>query len=88
MNREMLKNAATMTLMEEIVKLHSGFKMVQIGMELKGCSPKEAKDMLSEVLEEMWEECDIIFAKTESKTREVCKMKSDMFDCIFGNREE
>ena len=86
MNTERFKNAATMTLMEEIVKLHSAYKMVQIGMELKGCSPEEAEKILAEVIKETWEKCDIEFAKVETKTRKVAKDKMDMLDCIFGNR--
>ena len=87
MNTERFKNAATMTLMEEIVKLHSAYKMVQIGMELKGCSPEEAEKILAEVIKEIWEKCDIEFAKVETKTREVAKNNIDMLESIFGNME-
>ena len=88
MNTERFKNAATMTLMEEIVKLHSAYKMVQIGMELKGCTLEEAEKILAEVIKETWEKCDIEFAKKEVKIREAAKTKMDMLDCIFGNKEE
>jgi hypothetical protein len=87
MNTERFKNAAIMTLMEEIVKLHSAYKMVQIGMELKGCSPEEAEKILAEVIKETWEKCDIEFAKVETKTREVAKNNIDMLESIFGNME-
>ena len=87
MNTERFKNAATMTLMEEIVKLHSAYKMVQIGMELKGCTLEEAEKILAEVIKETWEKCDIEFAKVETKTRKDAKDKIDMLESIFGNME-
>jgi len=87
MNTERFKNAATMTLMEEIVKLHSAYKMVQIGMELKGCTLEEAEKILAEVMKETWEKCDIEFAKVETKTREAAKNSIDMLESIFGNME-